>query len=75
MPIVNWYDDRNDQELIKYIPILERLAFVEDVWYYIPKMVNNNQMDYKKAIETVWNATFIFDDKSKKSWAKSSMPK
>jgi TFIIF-interacting CTD phosphatase-like protein len=31
MPIVNWYDDRNDQELIKYIPILERLAFVEDV--------------------------------------------
>jgi len=37
-------------------------------------MVVNNQIDYKRAIETVRNATFIFDDK-KKSRAKSSMPK
>lgn len=36
MPIVNWYDDKQDQELIKYIPILERLAFVEDIRTYIP---------------------------------------
>lgn len=65
MPILNWYDDKNDQELTKYIPILERLAFVEDVRTYIPRMVVNNQIDYKRAIETVRNATFIFDDKKK----------
>ena len=42
MPILNWYDDQKDQELIKYIPILERLAFVEDIREYIPRMVVNN---------------------------------
>jgi len=39
--------------LIKYIPVLERLAFVEDIRDYLPRMVSNNQIDYKKAIETV----------------------
>lgn len=79
MPIVNWYDDPNDTELTKYIPILEWLAFVEDVRTYIPWMVVNNQIDYKRAIETVRNATFIFDKDSKpqnpKTWSRSSMPK
>lgn len=42
MPIVNWYDDKSDQELIHYIPILERLAYVDDVRKYLPKMVENN---------------------------------
>jgi len=42
MPIINWYDDMKDQELVKYIPILEWLAFVEDVRDYIPWMVSNN---------------------------------
>lgn len=39
MPILNWYEDKKDQELLNYIPILERLAFVEDIREYIPKMV------------------------------------
>lgn len=77
MPIVNWYDCKKDQELLNYIPILERLAFVEDVRTYIPKMVDNNQLDYKKAIDTVRNATFKFDNKpvEKKSRAKSAVGK
>lgn len=58
MPIKNWYDDPKDTELLNYIPLLERLAFVDDVRKYLPKMVSNNQIDYKKAIETVRKATF-----------------
>lgn len=42
MPITNWYDCKKDQELLNYIPLLERLAFVEDVRTYIPRMVSNN---------------------------------
>jgi len=58
MPILNWYEDKKDQELLNYIPILERLAFVEDIRDYIPKMVRDNVIDYKRAIDTVRNATF-----------------
>ena len=56
MPIVNWYDDKTDQELIHYIPILEWLAYVDDVRKYLPKMVENNQLDYKKAVNVIRNA-------------------
>lgn len=62
MPITNWYDCKKDQELLNYIPLLERLAFVEDIRTYIPRMVSNNQIDYKKAIDTVRNAVFKFQE-------------
>ena len=58
MAIKNWYDDKSDQELLHYIPLLERLAFVEDVRAYIPQMIIDNSMDYKKAIEAVRNVSF-----------------
>ena len=60
MPIVNWYDDQSDQELIHYIPILEWLAYVDDVRKYLPKMVDNNQLDYKWAVSVIRNAQFKF---------------
>jgi carboxy-terminal domain RNA polymerase II polypeptide A small phosphatase len=31
MPIKNWYEDRDDTELLQYGKVLERLAFVDDV--------------------------------------------
>ena len=49
-------DDKTDQELIHYIPILEWLAYVDDVRKYLPKMVENNQLDYKKAVNVIRNA-------------------
>ena len=44
MPIKNWYDDKSDQELTYYIPLLERLAFVNDIREYIPRMVKDNEI-------------------------------
>lgn len=50
MPIKNWYDDPNDKELFAYIPILEKLQFVDDVWDYLPRMHGfQNNIDIFKA--------------------------
>ena len=38
MPIINWYEDKSDTELSCYIPILEKLAYVDDVRKYLNDM-------------------------------------
>lgn len=45
-PIKSWFDDRNDCELLKIIPILEFLSYVPDVRDYIKKIVKNNQIQF-----------------------------
>ena len=45
-PIKSWFDDRNDCELLKIIPILEFLSYVPDVREYIRKIVKNNQIQF-----------------------------
>jgi TFIIF-interacting CTD phosphatase-like protein len=42
MPIVNWYDDMSDRELFRFTPLFERLAYVNDVRKYLPKLVTDN---------------------------------
>ena len=37
-PIKSWFDDKNDDELLKIIPILEFLSYVLDVREYIKKL-------------------------------------
>ena len=49
LPILTWFDDRNDQELFKITPILEFLAEVPDVREYISKIVVNNEISYVNA--------------------------
>lgn len=45
LPIVSWYDDPNDGELLRLAQILERLAYEEDVRKVIRALVSNNKID------------------------------
>ena len=72
-PIKSWFDDKNDFELIKIIPILEFLSYVNDVRVYIKKIVSQNQIkfdfvskvisDYHKSLK---NSSMIIFNKKKK---------
>ena len=48
LPIKTWHSNKNDQELIKIIPLLEYLAKIEvnDVREILKKVVVNNMVDY-----------------------------
>lgn len=48
VPIQTWHFDKTDQELIKLIPVLQFLADVNDVRNYIPKLVENDEIDFSK---------------------------
>lgn len=49
IPIESWYENRQDRELDKLIPILEFLSEVVDVREYIPRFIINNELSYIKA--------------------------
>lgn len=49
IPIPTWHYDKTDTELLKLIPILEFLAYVDDVRSYIKKIVSGNEIDFKIA--------------------------
>ena len=49
LPILSWYDDPDDRRLAEMIPLLERLASVDDVRKFIPRFVKNNEVDYVAA--------------------------
>lgn len=53
LPIQTWFEDKNDKELYKIIPILEFLSDVDDVRKVIPKIVEKNQINYEKAFEII----------------------
>ena len=49
LPILSWFDNRSDKELINIQPILKFLGNVEDVRKYIKKFVRNNCINYENA--------------------------
>ena len=59
IPILSWYEDTNDKELLKLIPILKYMSMndVYDVRNIINKIVdrNRNEIDYN-AINTIINS-------------------
>ena len=55
LPILTWFDDKNDKELFKIIPILDFLSIVPDVRDYIGKFVINNEISYENAINVINN--------------------
>ena len=53
LPILAWFDDRNDKELYKITPILEFLSGVYDVREYVKQIVINNSISYDHALNVI----------------------
>ena len=49
LPILSWFEDKNDRELFNITPVLEFLSEVPDVRDYIKKIVVNNEINFSKA--------------------------
>jgi hypothetical protein len=47
MPIVSWYEDMNDSELLREALLLERLAYEEDVRKVLRRLNVNNEIDQR----------------------------
>jgi len=43
LPILSWYDDPDDDELMQFIPVLKMLAQVDDVRSVIVQSVFDNE--------------------------------
>ena len=63
LPILTWFDDKNDKELFKITPILDFLSLVPDVRDYIHKIVINNEISYDIAKKVIKE----FNDKYRKT--------
>ena len=50
IPIKSWFDDYNDIELLKLVPILKNLSGFYDVRTEIPKFVFSNTFIWMKGI-------------------------
>lgn len=49
LPIPSWYSDKSDTALYQLLPILHRLAVVDDVRMYLPRIVKNHKVNFSKA--------------------------
>jgi len=47
LPAISWYDDKNDEELLRVANLLERMVHEEDVRKVIRTVVQNNKIDAK----------------------------
>ena len=54
-PIKSWFDDKNDDELLKICPILEFLSYVPDVRDYIKKIVIQNKVQFDMVKQIIVN--------------------
>jgi len=48
MPAVSWYDDKNDEELLRVANLLERMVHEDDVRRVIRTVIHNNKIDPKQ---------------------------
>ena len=48
IPIKSWHNDKNDKELIKIGHFLNFISSVDDVRYYIQRIVENDEINYYK---------------------------
>ena len=66
LPIETWYDNLDDNELIKLIPLLEFLSKVDDVRPIINQIINRekNEIDFNKVKKLLLNNGYINDNKN-----------
>lgn len=50
LPILSWYDDKNDKVLLDYIPLLIEMSKCHDIRDAIPKFVRNHNFDMQHAM-------------------------
>ena len=62
IPILTWFSDKNDKELLNLIPILEFLSGVNDVREYIKDFVINDIISYENVIHIIDNYSKINKD-------------
>ena len=60
LPILSWFEDKNDRELYNIIPLLIFLSDVKDVREYIPKLVVENTISYTEVEKLLKNNGFDF---------------
>ena len=48
LPILSWFNDKKDNELLKILPLLHYLSGVSDVREVIPSVVYDDNIDYEK---------------------------
>jgi hypothetical protein len=53
LPIISWFEDPRDDQLRKLVPVLERLAQVEDVREFIPQIVGRNSVNFYEALRAL----------------------
>ncbi len=53
LPILSWYDDKEDQFLFEFIPLLKELADVDDVRPFLMAAVKDNEFDIEKAMAMI----------------------
>ena len=53
IPIISWFGNPRDNQLNKLIPVLQRLAQVDDVRNYIPKIVGTHSVNYYEAFKVL----------------------
>ena len=59
IPILTWFNDKNDKELDYLLPILEFLSLVDDVRIYIKDIVINDTINYINAVNIIKNYSEI----------------
>ena len=62
IPILAWFNDKNDKELYNLLPILEFLSIVNDVRDYIKEIVINDTVCFDKAIDVIENFSRLNKD-------------
>jgi hypothetical protein len=50
LPILSWYEDKNDKVLLEYIPLLIEMSKINDIRDVIPKFVKNHNFDMQHAM-------------------------
>ena len=67
LPILSWFDNRNDKELINILPILRFLNKVDDVRKYIKKFLRNNCINYEIAKRVIKDNEEILENKNEEN--------